>query len=155
MNPQHDISEQRLRELINELEQIVPRNGAQVQMGLDDRDEDSFDLLLVANRIGFLRLGIELLKKASTSSQYEESQELNPDLDYLIAGTSGFDDYRFVLDDKHNFMVDEEEEARKAKLPMPGTFRYTVDTVFMNAVLIFFVIALIIGIATMVGWFIN
>ena len=155
MNPQHDPSQQRLLELINELELIVSRDGAQVQMGIDEQDEDSFDFLLLGNRNGFLCLGIELLKTASMSGQDKEPQELTPDIDYLIAETSGFDKYRFVLDEKYKFIVDKKEEAQKAKLPIPGTFRYALDTLLINGILIFFVVTLIIGIATIVRWIIK
>ena len=45
-----------------------------------------------------LRFGVELLKTASVSGQANQPQEINADIEYLIAETSGFYDFfHFVM----------------------------------------------------------
>jgi hypothetical protein len=62
------MDEARLRQLVAELDALVPRDGALIREGpgfINDIDEPA----LIGNRRGYLRLGIELLHVGSVSPE--------------------------------------------------------------------------------------
>lgn len=54
-----DIDQDKLAQIILELDDMIPRDGAAVQL---ESTPDHTDNFITANRLGFLRLGVEMLK---------------------------------------------------------------------------------------------
>ncbi len=95
-----DDEQEKIRCLVDQLDQLVPRQGAHVRLEQygGGPDEGRF----VANQTGFLRFGIEFLKGGLVRHQDQEvplQRATTVDLDYLVSENSviGFDE--FVLND--------------------------------------------------------
>ena len=87
-----DMQQDELKTLVDSLDSKVPREGAQVRLRQygGGPDESQF----IANRSGYLRFGIELLKAAFAPVGERKNQDAIPvDLAYLITSDSnvGFD----------------------------------------------------------------
>jgi hypothetical protein len=73
---------ERLQQLVDELDAAVPRDDAKVQIRRYGGGDDECEL--IANRAGFLRLGVELLHAADARAGAGNQRETVPaDLDYL------------------------------------------------------------------------
>ena len=74
-----------IRPLIDELDRLVPKDGAEVRLVQygGGPDETKF----VGTRRGYLRFGIEFLKGATGPLSGESASSVNVDLDYLIASS--------------------------------------------------------------------
>jgi hypothetical protein len=104
--------EQRVREMVWELDAIVPRDGAQVRMVQYGGGPD--ESRMVGTRRGYLRLGIELIKAALAKPVQAGGQgddRLGVDLDYLTVPGS---DVRF-----DEFLLSQ-DPARDAVNDKPG-----------------------------------
>jgi hypothetical protein len=79
------MDDQRLQALVDELDRMVPREGAVVweEQGLHAREDDD-DTVYCGNRLGYLRLGIELLKVADAPGAEDEPTRVPADLGYLV-----------------------------------------------------------------------
>jgi hypothetical protein len=77
------MDEQRLRALVAELDELVPRDGALVweDEGLYGSQNDP---AYGGNRLGYLRLGIEFLKVADAAHVTDQPSRVNADLSYLV-----------------------------------------------------------------------
>ncbi len=54
-----EINQDKLAQIIIELDDMIPREGASVKLETNPENSDNF---ITANRLGFLRLGVEMLK---------------------------------------------------------------------------------------------
>ena len=84
------MDEEKIRETIALLDREIPREGARVR--LDQYGGGPDESRIIANKAGFLRLGLELLK-AAYAPRERGSTSVSVDLDYLLTGDSsiGFD----------------------------------------------------------------
>ena len=82
------LNDEELNRIIAELESAVSREGAKVQIFSEgDGNEGG----LVANRAGYLRLGVEMLKTAIAPPIKSSSHLIGTDLSYLLdQGGSAF-----------------------------------------------------------------
>lgn len=77
-----------IKETILKLDQAVAKEGAVVALRQYGGGPDESQI--VANEIGYLRLGIELMKAAFSekNAKIDEGNSISVDLDYLISPTS-------------------------------------------------------------------
>lgn len=87
----NDDQQATVQKLITELDAVIPRDGARVQLsqyggGLDEGR-------VIATQQGYLRLGIEFLRAAYAAPSANAPTQINVDLDYLLTDDSdiGFD----------------------------------------------------------------
>jgi hypothetical protein len=77
--------EAQLRELVGQLESLIPREGAHLTLAGDSGSRTS-----VGNRLGYLRLGVELLAAALNPLPPSDQAptRIEPDLGYLLSDDS-------------------------------------------------------------------
>jgi hypothetical protein len=77
--------EQALRELVESLDRLVPREGAHLALGGDASSRTT-----VGNRAGYMRLGLELLRASLTPlpETATEPPRIEPNLGYLLTASS-------------------------------------------------------------------
>ncbi len=81
-----------LRKLINQLDESVPREGAQARLDIGAGPDES---CFVANEAGYLRFGVELLKAGIAEPDPASDKRVAVDLEYIITDESDiqFDDF--------------------------------------------------------------
>jgi hypothetical protein len=79
-------TETQLRELVGRLDRLIPREGAHLALSGDQGGRTS-----IGNRLGYLRLGVELLAAALRPLPPSEDAptRIAPDIDYLLSDSSG------------------------------------------------------------------
>lgn len=84
------LTDEALSGLIDELDRGIPREGAKVQLF---SDSDGTEGGILGNRLGYLRLGVEMLK-AATATQLHDSQSklgnIDADVSYIVDPDSAF-----------------------------------------------------------------
>jgi hypothetical protein len=77
--------ETQLRELVARLDTLVPRDGAHLTLSGEPRGRTS-----IGNRLGYLRLGVELLAAALSPLPPSDQTptRIEPDIDYLLSDGS-------------------------------------------------------------------
>lgn len=88
------MDEKQISQLVKELDALVPREAAAVQVQFDDEGGTIY-----ANRNGYLRLGIELLRSV-TMAEAGKTKRLEVDWIYLLAKDSDQADYTPLLVDE-------------------------------------------------------
>jgi hypothetical protein len=76
-----------LNEIIAELDNRVPKEGALIRVAGDDVYEEG-EPILVGNRTGYLRLGIELLKLADAPPTARNPDRVEADLTGILDSTA-------------------------------------------------------------------
>jgi hypothetical protein len=136
--------EERIRQLIEELDQLTPRDGACVRLEQygSGPDEGRF----VANLTGYLRFGIEFLKGGIARPQSTEPSHsaVHVDLEYLLCSDSviGFDE--FIRDDAL-------ANGRKSQ-NATGSFVGRVLAVGITTACVLMVALAVVGIIAVVQW---
>ena len=76
------MNDDRIRRIVVELDELVPRSGAIIRPGefFTETDEPA----MTGNRAGYLRLGVELLKIADLPSLPDRPERVAADIGYLI-----------------------------------------------------------------------
>ena len=77
--------ETQLRELVARLDSLIPREGAHLTLASDSGSRTS-----IGNRLGYLRLGVELLAAALNPLPPSDQAptRIEPDIDYLLSDGS-------------------------------------------------------------------
>ena len=80
----------RIQQTISWLDDEIPREGARVR--LDQYGDGPDESRIIANKLGFLRLGLELLRGAYAPTE-QDTDAVTVDIDYLLTADSsiGFD----------------------------------------------------------------
>jgi len=131
--------------LSEDLDKSVPIEGAYVKMtryggGITENQ-------IIANRNGYLRLGIEFLKAAFAEKDYEQKElqnRINIDLDYLIKNPDVYFDW-----------FERTEETPTEEMPSDFKKEEIGWKVIPVALLIFLgacVVLVVIGFMTVMGW---
>jgi hypothetical protein len=128
------MTEDELSSLIERLDREVPKVGALVKLHQYGGGPD--ECQVVANRAGYLRLGIEFLKGAFASSiNPKEPSGVRVDVDYLITGDSSV-----------NFDWFERREdlpERSTAPPTPGRIAAAVAVTFFLLLLVLSAVGLV------------
>lgn len=91
-----DLEREQIRRLVGELDRAVPRDGAHVRLEQYGGGPD--ESRIVANEIGFMRLGIELLQ-AGVASVEATPTPVDVDLTYLVDSDSVIGFHEIIRDD--------------------------------------------------------
>ncbi len=129
-----------IKDLIERLDQLVPRDGAWLTSFEYGGGPDESGLR--GNRAGFQRLGLEILA-GSVAPKIPKSEQLPIDFTYL------FDDQSFIMFDR--FELDERERSASPE-SKPRIFSDKVLLVGCAFVLISVLALCIIGFSTVAGW---
>ena len=81
--------ENKIKEMVTALDKIIPKEGGKISFQIYGGGPD--ESRLVANKIGYYRLGLELLKagfKPATSLENQNSENIDVDLDDLTSEKS-------------------------------------------------------------------
>lgn len=144
-------SEQRenLNRLVSELDLAVPCEAAAVKMVVYGGAPD--ESRMVGNEVGYLRLGIELLKGTLEATQDEgtDTRSLDIDLDYLTTNDSTIYFSGFTIDDKLRTEFVSPDLSRWQRL------RDKLSIIGLCAFGIFLLVALITGMGTVVVWLVG
>ena len=101
------MAENQVSELIEKLDAFVPRETASVQVQFDAEGGAVY-----ANRNGYQRLGIELLKSVSRA-EAGKKERLEVDWDYLLSKDSDRADYTLLLvNELPNRSIPNKEQGR-------------------------------------------
>ena len=78
--------ETQLRDLVGRLDRLIPREGAHLTLSDEPRGRTS-----IGNRLGYLRLGVELLAAALAPLPPSDQvpTRIEPNIDYLLSDGSG------------------------------------------------------------------
>lgn len=136
-----DIDEDKIRKLIEALDHSVPREGGRVKMSEYGGGKD--ESMIIANRTGYLRFGIEFLKCAfagPTKDANENNNYIEADIQYLVTkdSTVNFDWFERREDVKLETMKASKENLL---LKIGGT-----------AIAIIVLIMILIGFVTTIKW---
>jgi hypothetical protein len=129
------VNEQKIQDAIAVLEREVPKDHARVRMAQYGGGPDESQI--IANRLGFLRLGVEFLKAAyAPISGAGDSTSVTVDLDYLLT------------EDSYQFDWFERREPSVERQRRPGRF---VPVVILSSIVAGVVLA-IIGLYVVARW---
>jgi hypothetical protein len=124
-----------IQSLVGQLDAAIPRDGRLVV--LPDPDECS-DTLVRASKLGYLRLGLELMKAAYVPSRRERSRDVvEPDLGYLTGLEA------------HCYSFERSEEIER---PVPTEPPGTLGTVFAWTIVGLVLVSLLVGAVTILRW---
>jgi hypothetical protein len=125
-----------LKRFVRQLDDAVPREGA-VVLEHDAQGYDDAHFLLTANRLGYLRLGIEYLKAAfAEHTSAAHPHRVDVDLSYI----AGFEDNAF-----------ERREDVKPASRNSEKIDIRTKTIF-GAIALFIVATLIVGTGVILSW---
>src|SRR5437879_948503 len=127
------MEETRINEIIQELEQSVPKADAKVRV-IMKYDDDPLEIL--ASRNGYLRLGIECIKASIAPSKNPNSYAINADWDYLFAKDS-IKFSRVARTENVDLPQVEESTSERAK--------EIVSSIFVFALLLFLIASTVVG----------
>jgi hypothetical protein len=131
------VNEERVKQLIRELDEEVPREG---KLALTDSDEGG--TLVQANSLGYLRLGIELLKAAHAPRS--QAPRVEVDFSYL----TNIDEPCYVFERR------EDVELR----PRPTDSESSgggIGALIGVAILLFFFLSFLVGAWTILSWMLK
>jgi hypothetical protein len=135
------VVEERLHRLVEELDRLVPRDGARVRLEQYGGGPD--EGRIVANQAGYLRFGTELLKAGLLPSNPQEAglNSVAIDLKYLVTDDSiiGFDE--FIRDES------------LSDIRQPRRFADNLVGIAMGVGCLAVVIFAVVGVITVIGWF--
>jgi hypothetical protein len=136
--------QERLQELVEELDTLVPREGALVRMVQYGGGPD--ESRMEGTRRGYQRLGIELLRGAVGPERDADEPSITVDLAEVLHPDSdiGFDEF---------LLVDESGQAEPAapKLDLGG-WAWMIGCV---GTLLLLATAAVVGLVTMAGWLLS
>jgi hypothetical protein len=124
-----------LTQLIADLDALVPTKGALIRVGGDDIYEEG-EPLLVGNRAGYLRLGIELLRLADAQSSSRRSDRVLTDLSYLLDPTTNEGELATFERREDLRPWREEQEPGRGPARGPGSFIIPFVTVLVGALVL-------------------
>jgi hypothetical protein len=129
--------DERVRDLIRQLDAAVPRDGHLV-VGPFREDEGT---VVQADRLGYLRLGIELLKAAHAPTQADELlDEVDVDLGYL----TGLEAHCYSFQRTESLV----RPAAGGQGGVPGW----VGVPTAGLIVVFILASLVVGALTILGW---
>ena len=129
--------EEHIRELVQELDAAVPREGKVAVRG----STHDGGTVVRANQVGYLRLGIEFLKAAFADPRSEVLPELvELDLDYLTE----------LEDQRYSFERSEDVDTNTGRPESSGD-----GGILGGAVAILFIASLLVGALTILGWLLK
>jgi hypothetical protein len=135
-----EFNEEGVRRLVEDLDRAVPRDGAKVRLKQYGGGPD--ESKIVANRLGYLRLGLELMKGAFAQPKKADDPSLvDVDIRYLLTRDSMMD-----LD----WFERREDIPQGEKSPRLKGGRFARLTVFV--LLLLCVVLLFIGCVTVLTW---
>jgi len=124
-----------IQSLVEQLDAAIPRDGRVVV--LSDPDECS-NTLVRASKLGYLRLGVELMKAAYVPSRRERSRDMvDPDLAYL----TGLEEHCYSF-----------ERSEDIEMPAATDSPGTLGTVFAWTILALVIASLLVGAVTILRW---
>ena len=128
-----------MQKLITELDAVVPKDGARVQLSQYGGGPD--ESRVIATQQGYLRLGVEFLRAAYAAPSGDAPTQIVVDLDYLLTEDSdiGFDWFE-----------------RVESLPVPASSTSSGSSfwpaAFGIAAGVCFLILLLVGFVTVIQW---
>ncbi len=129
---------ERVRDLIRQLDAAVPREGHLVV----DPFRDHEGTVVQADRLGYLRLGIELLKAAHAPTRDDDLlDEVDVDLGYL----TGLEAHCYSFQRTENLV-------RPAAGEQEGGAPGWVGGLAVGLVVVFILASLVVGALTILGW---
>ncbi len=139
----------RLQELVNELDHSVSRDGAIIRM--DQYGGGPDESKMTGTSVGYLRLGIELMKStlAENKIQAKDQVLLNIDLGYLESSSSDVGFNEFVLDET---LI---QETAPAKLTRRQQVTSNIQGVFCVAVVLLLCAIFVTGLVTAGMWILR
>jgi hypothetical protein len=135
--PAQESNEAATEELIAKLDALVPRDGARVSLSQYGGGPD--ESRVVANRRGYLRLGIEFLRAAF--APHEKQHLVKADIRYLLTDDS---DVGFNWFERREDLPQATPESRRARIIGP-----IIGFGFLGLV----VLCALVGLVTIVRWF--
>ena len=132
------LNDREIAALVAELDALVPREGARLQWLFGERG----DPCCVGNRLGYLRLGVELLKVADAAPSSRHPHVVLADLSYL--GGVAVDPGDLAIFTRHEPALAAPAPGQSSAVPWPGG-------VVAAVVVFLLVLALVVGLVTMLG----
>jgi hypothetical protein len=139
-NQNSGVDEAWVKQIVSELERAAPKETAQIELLYEEEDE----LKIVANKAGFLRLGLESLS-AAIAPLKPKAESIQTDWKYL-----------FIKDSPTISQVWRTETVQLLAAPAPTTwekFKNFVALVFLLALLLFLVASTAVGCFTILRKF--
>jgi len=131
-----DTNEATAQELITKLDSLVPRDGGRVSLTQYGGGPD--ESRVIANRRGYLRLGIEFLK--ASFAPYEKQHLIKTDIRYLLTDDS---DVAFDWFERREDLPQTTPQSRRAHI-IPSIIGFG----FLGLV----ILCAIIGLVTIIRW---